>query len=92
MLIVVGGHTADLDLTLGHPRRKWSHATITGQCSQPTYFGIVKRARMQGSRWKLGKAVPRLGERGAERNPALDVMAAAAPDDPQMAPDGLEWL
>jgi len=47
---------------------------------------------MQGSRWKLGKAVPRLGERGAERNPALDVMAAAAPDDPQMAPDGLEWL
>jgi len=45
VLIVVDTHTAHLHLSLGHQGRKWSHATIIGQHSQPTYFGIVKRAR-----------------------------------------------
>ena len=95
VLIVVGGYTADLHLTLGHQGRSWSHATITGQCSQPIYFGIVKRARMRGASHRGGNWARRcLGwvDGGAESNPVLDVTATAAPDDSQMAPDGLEWL
>ena len=95
MLIVVGGHTVDLHLTLGHQGRSWSHATITGQCSQPIYFGIVKRARVRVVSRRGGNWARRcLGwvDGGAERNPALEVTVAAAPDNSQMAPDELEWL